>query len=55
MLLYFSNVPPNQGGKYSGFGFTKDSVESKAIKQMPTFSIDNAVSSLTTVNKLKKN
>lgn len=49
LYLFFSNIPPNQGGKYSGFGYTMESNENNSMRPSQSFSLDNAVSSLTTV------
>lgn len=48
----FRDVPPSQGGKYSGFGYTMESTENNALKPNPTLLLDNAVSSLTAVSTI---
>lgn len=48
-LFICRNVPPNQGGKYAGFGYTMESMDNNSVRQAPAFMLDNAVSSLTTV------
>ncbi|KAK7585847.1 hypothetical protein V9T40_000026 [Parthenolecanium corni] len=42
------NLPPSQGGKYSGFGYTVESNDNNSMRQAPAFTLDTAVSSLTT-------
>lgn len=45
MFLIYSNVPPSQGGKYSGFGYTKD-----PPPKAPSLEIlDTTISSLSSV------
>lgn len=44
----FSHLPPNQGGKYSGFGYTMDPPPRSTSQEF----FDTAVSSLSSVSKL---
>lgn len=44
-LKYYSDIPPSQGGKYSGFGYTK---EAPPRSQSQEF-VDTAFSSLSSV------
>ena len=45
-VLYFSDLPPNQGGRYSGFGYTMDPPPRSTSQEL----FDNAVSSLASVS-----
>lgn len=45
VMQNFSDLPPSQGGKYSGFGYTK---EAPPRSQSQEF-VDTAISSLSTV------
>ena len=42
----FSDLPPNQGGKYSGFGYTMDPPPRSTSQEF----VDNALSSLASVS-----
>lgn len=48
VILSYSNVPPNQGGRYSGFGNT---VEQPPRSQSQDL-LDSAVSSFSSVRKM---
>lgn len=41
------NLPPSQGGRYTGFGNTVTPSDNTALRPNPTLLLDNAVSSLT--------
>lgn len=41
------NLPPSQGGRYTGFGSTVTPSDNTALRPNPTLLLDNAVSSLT--------
>jgi len=45
ITLFFSNIPPNQGGKYGGFGYQMDPPPKSSSQEL----FDTAVSSLATV------
>jgi len=45
MQLPYSNVPPNQGGRYSGFGNTVEQLPKSQSQDL----IDSAMSSFTSV------
>lgn len=45
LFCVYSNVPPNQGGKYSGFGYTMDAPPRSTSQEF----FDTAVSSLSSV------
>jgi len=51
MIFSCSNVPPNQGGRYSGFGNT---VEQPPRSQSQDL-LDSAVSSFSSVSYIHKN
>lgn len=46
--MYFSHIPPSQGGKYSGFGYTKDPPPRSQSQEF----VDTAISSLASVSSL---
>lgn len=45
-VFLFSDLPPNQGGKYSGFGYSRDPVPKSQSQEF----VDTAVSSLSSVS-----
>lgn len=48
-MVIFRDIPPNQGGKYGGFGFTMDPPPRSTSQEF----VDNALSSLASVSNLK--
>lgn len=46
VILHTRNLPPSQGGKYAGFGYSRDPVPKSQSQEF----VDTAVSSLSTVS-----